>query len=168
MFSPRFNFPRFHFLGQGGDESAQTISYHDKRRRSPPRQFSFSYFKNTPKSRLYRAIRQGDVRANQKKAGADYRLKVGDILEVRGLKTEPTDLQKQKAPAIPGQKIAELEQAILYEDEDLLVLNKPAGLSVHKGTGVEYGLIETLQHLRPDCKDLELIHRLDKPTSVVC
>ncbi|MDR2212554.1 MAG: RluA family pseudouridine synthase [Pseudomonadales bacterium] len=117
--------------------------------------------KGTPKSLIYRIIRKGEVRVNGKRCKADYRVGAGDQVRV-----PPLQLQEAGAPPQPGEQLAALlRNCVLYEDADLLVLNKPAGLPVHGGTGVKLGLIEALKALRPEAPGLELVHRLDKGTS---
>lgn len=119
--------------------------------------------KGVPKSRLYRALRGGEVRVNKGRVGAEYRLKVGDVVRVPPLR------QSERAPKIDitqaSRRLQDLEQDIIHEDQDLLVLNKPSGIAVHGGSGVLLGIIETLRLLRPHSRMLELVHRLDRDTS---
>ena len=116
--------------------------------------------KDLPKSHLYRIIRKGEVRVNKKRAGPDYRLVEGDIIRVPPLRLNVT------TPAIPkATSIATLESQVLYEDAGLLVINKPSGMSVHGGSGISVGVIETMRAARPQQKFLELVHRLDRDTS---
>ncbi|WP_252176207.1 23S rRNA pseudouridine(955/2504/2580) synthase RluC [Endozoicomonas sp. 4G] len=117
--------------------------------------------KGVPKTRVYRIIRKGEVRVNKKRVTADYRLQDGDLLRV------PPVRVSEKAPkAAPGAVIAQkLEDAILYEDNSLIIINKPAGIAVHGGSGISYGVIETLRNIRPEARGLELVHRLDRDTS---
>lgn len=116
--------------------------------------------KDLPKSHLYRIIRKGEVRVNKKRQDPDYRLVEGDIVRVPPLRLTVT------TPAVPKTKsIAALEKQILYEDNGLLVVNKPSGLAVHGGSGISLGVIETLRASRPQQKFLELVHRLDRDTS---
>ncbi len=119
--------------------------------------------KGVPKTRLYRAIREGEVRVNKRRISADYRLKVGDLVRIPPLR------RPQEKPVIDIKKahrrLKDLEKEIIFEDQDILVLNKPAGLAVHGGSGVMLGVIETLRLLRPHAKMLELVHRLDRDTS---
>ena len=113
-----------------------------------------------PRSRVYRIIRKGEVRVNGRRAGPDTRLHTRDKIRI-----PPVHLLPRTDPARPMPDALELvRQAILYEDERVLVLNKPAGMAVHGGSGVSYGLIEALRALRPEEK-LELAHRLDRDTS---
>lgn len=116
--------------------------------------------KGVPKSRIYRLIRRGEVRINKKRCKPDQRLKAGDNVRI------PPIRQGEKGEiSIDRHGIAYLEGCILYEDSDLLVIDKPAGLAAHGGSGLHYGLIEALRALRPKEAYLELAHRIDKPTS---
>lgn len=114
-----------------------------------------------PKTRLYRAIRKGEVRVNKGRAKPDQRLHAGDAVRL------PPLAMRERAPsavAPPGWQ-QRLEGAVLYEDDRLIALNKPSGLAVHGGSGLNFGLIETLRAMRPQLKSLELVHRLDRETS---
>lgn len=123
--------------------------------------FLLGRLKGVPKTLIYRIIRKGEVRVNGKRAKPEQRLAAGDIVRV-----PPLRLPEQGAPALPGEQLQErLRAAILFEDEHLLVLNKPAGLPVHAGTGMKLGVIEALRAMYPDVPGLELVHRLDKGTS---
>jgi len=117
--------------------------------------------KGVPRTRLYRALRKGEVRVNRGRVRADYRLAAGDLVRIPPLYAPPPD-----APALaPAATLEELARRIVYEDDGLLVVNKPAGLAVHGGSGVRFGLIESLRQMRPDADYLELVHRLDRDTS---
>lgn len=117
--------------------------------------------KGAPKTLVYRIIRTGEVRINKKRAQASSRLQVGDLVRV-----PPVRLATATEPAKLGAGLAKLLQAaVIVETPDLIVLDKPAGLSVHGGSGVRLGLIEALRQLRPELSFLELVHRLDKDTS---
>ena len=94
--------------------------------------------KGVPKTRIYRALRKGEVRVNKGRVKADYRLQVGDIVRLPPLR-QP---QATKPAIVPHFWAAQLEQGLLYEDEGLLVFNKPAGLAVHGGSGLNFGMIE--------------------------
>jgi 23S rRNA pseudouridine955/2504/2580 synthase len=112
--------------------------------------------KGVPKSHLYKAIRGGQVRVNKGRVGADYRLAAGDVLRV-----PPLRLPDPGAPRpVPG-----AEFPVVFEDEALLVIDKPAGVAVHGGSGVSFGVIEQLRAARPGERFLELAHRLDRETS---
>lgn len=119
--------------------------------------------KGVPRTRIYRALRKGEVRVNKGRVKADYRVKAGDRVRIPPLRVPaPTD-----QPKAPQHWIKALEQRVLYEDAGLLVLNKPSGLAVHGGSGLNLGLIEVLRQQRPEEKHLELVHRLDRETSGV-
>ena len=116
--------------------------------------------KGVPRSRIYRMIRSGEVRINGGRSRPAYRLNPGDQVRIPPVREAPAS-----TPAFVGDRqLKALEEAILFEDSTLLVLNKPAGLAVHGGSGVAYGAIEALRRLRPR-SDLELVHRLDRDTS---
>jgi 23S rRNA pseudouridine955/2504/2580 synthase len=117
--------------------------------------------KGVPKTRLYRALRKGEIRINKGRVRADYRLVVGDQVRIPPLvRPEPGAV-----PTIPRYWSTVLQQRIVYEDGDLLVINKPSGLAVHGGSGLNFGLIECLRQTRPEDRYLELVHRLDRDTS---
>lgn len=113
--------------------------------------------KGVPKSHIYRILRSGEVRVNSGRAGPDYRVKPGDRLRI-----PPIRVAK---PAAKPPVRATFEPEVLYEDESLLVINKPAGVAVHGGSGVSHGIIEQLRAMRPAARFLELVHRLDRETS---
>jgi 23S rRNA pseudouridine955/2504/2580 synthase len=116
--------------------------------------------KGAPRSLIYRILRRGEVRVNKGRIRPDYRLKAGDMLRI------PPVRLAHRTPARPHSAVLErLGASILYEDPRILVLNKPAGLAVHGGSGVSYGVIEGLRALRPEQPYLELVHRLDRDTS---
>ncbi|PKO47527.1 MAG: RNA pseudouridine synthase [Betaproteobacteria bacterium HGW-Betaproteobacteria-22] len=118
--------------------------------------------KGVPKSHVYRILRSGEVRVNKKRIDADFRLSLGD--EVRVPPTRSSAVDKPESVAAVS---AKFDQAILYEDDAMLVINKPAGYAVHGGSGVSRGVIEQLRLERPRAKFLELVHRLDRETSGV-
>lgn len=114
---------------------------------------------NVPKSRVYRMLRSGEVRVNGGRKKPIYRLQAGDTVRIPPHRAGPV-----AAPNfISDGALADLEAAIVFEDEQLLVVNKPAGLAVHGGSGVSYGLIEAIRRIRGD--GVELAHRLDRDTS---
>jgi len=112
--------------------------------------------KGVPKSHVYRILRSGEVRVNKGRVGADYRLQMGDSVRVPPIRIA----EKVAGPAVPAR-----EFAIAYEDDALIVLDKPAGTAVHGGSGVSFGVIEQMRRARPLAKFLELAHRLDRETS---
>lgn len=111
--------------------------------------------KGVPKSHVYRILRSGEVRVNKGRIDQTYRLINGDIVRV-----PPLRLPEKTEVFVP-----KLEFPILFEDNDLLIIDKPAGVAVHGGSGVSYGVIEQLRAARPQAKFLELVHRLDRETS---
>lgn len=119
--------------------------------------FLFRQLKGVPKSHVYRILR-GEVRVNKKRVDQTYRLQDGDLLRIPPIRIA----EKAEVEFIPA-----VEFPILYEDEALLAVNKPAGTAVHGGSGVSFGVIEQLRRARPQAKFLELVHRLDRETSGV-
>ena len=117
--------------------------------------------KGVPKSHVYRILRSGEVRVNSGRVGPDYRLQPGDELRIPPVRVAARPLR------VAPPAYAKLEQAILFEDEQLLALNKPSGLAVHGGSGVNFGVVEQLRAQRSQSRFLELVHRLDRDTSGV-
>lgn len=114
-----------------------------------------------PKSLVYRILRKGEVRVNKGRIKPEYRLKEGDMLRI-----PPVRQAEKKAPGKASDKVLkQIESSILFEDKRIMVVNKPSGLAVHGGSGLSFGLIEALRELRPNDKQLELVHRLDRDTS---
>jgi 23S rRNA pseudouridine955/2504/2580 synthase len=123
--------------------------------------FLFTRLKGVPKSHVYRILRTGEVRRNGGRIRAQDRLDAGDRIRV-----PPIRLAEREAVAMPGKLLrSRIEPRILFEDAELLVINKPAGMAVHGGSGVSFGVIEALREIRPDARSLELVHRLDRDTS---
>lgn len=117
--------------------------------------------KGVPKTRVYRLLRKGEVRVNGGRIDAAYRLALGDEVRI-----PPVRQGEGAAPSQPAAALLErVERSVLVEDEQLLVLNKPAGIAVHGGSGIAHGVIEALRVLRPKAPFLELVHRLDRETS---
>ncbi|MDN3639729.1 23S rRNA pseudouridine(955/2504/2580) synthase RluC [Simiduia curdlanivorans] len=125
--------------------------------------YLMSRLKGVPKSRLYRLLRKGEVRVNKGRVKPEHKLQAGDLVRV------PPIRLAQEGDLVPiGAELAErLAQAIVFEDDWLIAINKPSGLAVHGGSGVQIGLIEALRQMRPEIKFLELVHRLDRETSGV-
>ena len=123
--------------------------------------FLLTLEKGVPKSRIYRAIRKGEVRVNKGRIKQTYRIQAGDSIRVPPLRTS----EKNKIKTVSDRFRQQLSEAVLFEDDELLVLNKPAGISVHAGSNIPQGLIEALRIVRSDMPYLELIHRLDRDTS---
>ncbi|MES2217054.1 MAG: RluA family pseudouridine synthase [Pseudomonadota bacterium] len=124
--------------------------------------FLMNYLKTLPKTRLYRLLRKGEIRVNKKRIAPSYRLQAGDLIRLPPMQLDP----KPALAATPSARlVALLRDSILYEDNDLLIINKPAGIPVHGGTNVSLGVIEALRIIYPTLKHLELAHRLDRDTS---
>jgi 23S rRNA pseudouridine955/2504/2580 synthase len=122
--------------------------------------FLMRHFKTVPRSRVYRLLRKGEVRVNRKRVDAEYRIQEGD--EVR---LPPVRIDAEATPGRPSSSLLELiEGAVIFQDRHLLVINKPAGVAVHGGSGMSFGVIEALRASRPR-ETLELVHRLDRDTS---
>lgn len=123
--------------------------------------FLIARLKGVPKSRIYRIVRKGEVRVNKGRVDIKYRLVTGDIVRIPPVRVAERDEEAY----VPQGLQALLQQGILFEDDGFLIVNKPAGYSVHGGSGVGSGIIEGLRLIRPDAHFLELVHRLDKDTS---
>ena len=123
--------------------------------------FLRTQLKGVPKTLIYRILRKGEVRVNKGRIKPEYKLQAGDVVRAPPLRLAERD---EPVPLAQG-LLDRLEAAIVYEDKALIVLNKPAGIAVHGGSGLSFGVIEALRQLRPDAKELELVHRLDRDTS---
>lgn len=123
--------------------------------------FLVTHLKGVPKSAIYKILRKGEVRVNKKRVKPVYKLQMDDLIRIPPIKVA------EREEFVPKNldKISALEDAILFEDQYLIVINKPSGMAVHGGSGLSYGLIEALRVLRPQEKNLELVHRLDRDTS---
>jgi 23S rRNA pseudouridine955/2504/2580 synthase len=117
--------------------------------------------KGVPKSHIYRILRTGEIRVNKGRVGADTRLVLGDVVRV-----PPVRVAKPAATSRLAPKVAS-KVSVLYEDDAIVAIDKPAGLAVHGGSGIAFGLIEQLRASRRDARFLELVHRLDRDTSGV-
>ena len=117
--------------------------------------------KGVPKSHIHRIIRAGEVRLNKKRCKPDSRIQTGDLLRIPPVHTA----EKQRSSENRAQAVPAREFDIIYEDDALLVIDKPAGTAVHGGSGVSFGVIEQIRRARPEARYLELVHRLDKDTS---
>ena len=123
--------------------------------------FLLGHLKGVPRTLVYRILRKGEVRVNKGRAKPEHKLTVGDVVRI-----PPLHLPEADAPAKASDNLLEvLESRILFEDQYLIAINKPAGLAVHGGSGIRLGLIEALRQMRPQEKMLELVHRLDRDTS---
>ena len=123
--------------------------------------FLLKTLKGVPKSMIYRLLRKGEIRANKKRTKPEYKIQDEDIIRVAPIRiSENTNEVSTKLNIV-----ANLEKQILFEDDRLIVINKPSGMAVHGGSGLSFGLIEAIRALRPDARMLELVHRLDRDTS---
>ncbi|HDL1135639.1 TPA: 23S rRNA pseudouridine(955/2504/2580) synthase RluC [Mannheimia haemolytica] len=124
--------------------------------------FLLAKLKGVPKSLIYRIVRKGEARVNKGRNKPEYKLQPDDLVRVPPVRVA----EKNEAPiSTKLNKVAELESQILYEDESMLVINKPSGIAVHGGSGLSFGVIEALRALRPQARFLELVHRIDRDTS---
>lgn len=122
--------------------------------------FLITHLKGVPKTHIYRIIRKGEVRVNKGRVKQTTRLQEGDSIRI-----PPIRQSENASESLDGSRYAFLSKAILFEDDALLVLNKPSGMAVHAGSGIKVGVIEALRALRTDLKYIELVHRLDRETS---
>jgi 23S rRNA pseudouridine955/2504/2580 synthase len=121
--------------------------------------FLVKHLKGVPKSHIYRLLRSGQVRVNSGRKKPHYKLQAGDILRIPPVRiTENQDYQ------IPESVIQLLKNAIVFENDDIVAINKPSGIAVHKGSGLPFGVIEAFRQMNPE-QPLELVHRLDRETS---
>lgn len=123
--------------------------------------FLLRILKDAPRSLVYRILRSGEVRVNSGRVTPEYRLVEGDRIRVPPVRVKP-----REQSTAPSRSLRDfVAAAIIHEDRDLIVVNKPAGVAVHGGSGLSFGVIEALRAQRPELKELELVHRLDRETS---
>ncbi len=147
------NNPAVQFITISDDEAGQRID-----------NFLLARLKGVPKSMIYRIVRKGEVRVNKGRIKVEYKLVAGDVVRVPPVRVA----EREETPVSAKlDKVAALADCILYEDDHLLILNKPSGTAVHGGSGLSFGVIEGLRALRPEARFLELVHRLDRDTSGV-
>ncbi len=139
--------PQVRFVDVDADEAGQRLD-----------NYLLRICKGVPKSHIYKAIRSGQVRVNKGRSAVTYRLQSGDVVRVPPMRMAPQQAQTFARP---------VHFPVVYEDDGLLVIDKPAGVAVHGGSGVSSGVIEQLRAARPDERFLELVHRLDRDTSGV-
>lgn len=142
------------------NKSVQIIEIKEEKAGQRLDNWLFNLFKGVPKSRIYRAIRKGEVRINKKRTKAEYKLKLADQVRVPPLHTTKATV----ITTIKPNTVKWLFERIIYEDQHLLILNKPAGLAVHGGSKIDFGVIDILRQGKPE-QNFELVHRLDKDTS---
>jgi 23S rRNA pseudouridine955/2504/2580 synthase len=122
--------------------------------------FLMRHFKTVPRSRVYRLLRKGEVRVNRKRVDAEYRIQEGDEVRLPPVRIDAGGELRQPSSSL----LDLLERAVIFQDKHLLVIDKPAGVAVHGGSGMSFGVIEALRASRPR-ETLELVHRLDRDTS---
>ncbi len=123
--------------------------------------FLSNHLKGVPRNRLHRLCRKGEVRVNKGRVKSSYRLKLGDMVRIPPVRIEA----KGEVLPPPSGVLQRIQSAILYEDPELIVIDKPSGMAVHGGSGLSFGVIEALRAARPQEKFMELVHRLDRDTS---
>ena len=123
--------------------------------------FLFKHLQNVPRTRVYRIIRKGEVRVNKKRCKPEYKLEAGDVVRIPPIQLEPVSDGK---PQPPASLLKQLEDRTLFQNPHLIIVDKPAGVAVHAGSGVSFGVIDAMRALHPD-EDIELVHRLDRDTS---
>jgi len=123
--------------------------------------FLLNFLRDVPRTRVYRMLRKGEVRINKKRADPGYRLQENDQIRI-----PPVYQGEKPVSARPSDSLQDLlAERILFENDQLMIVNKPAGVPVHGGTGLKLGMIDALRHMFPTIKHLELAHRLDRETS---
>ena len=140
---------RVEFVTVGPEQGGQRID-----------NFLLRHLKGVPRTLIYRILRKGEVRVNKGRIKADYRVQAGDEIRIPPIRRSS---EEKRPPS--SRSVATLSDRILYEDERIIVINKPAGMAVHGGSGVSHGVIEAMRHWRQDLHYLELVHRLDRETS---
>src|ERR1700694_2358569 len=127
--------------------------------------FLMRHFKSVPRSRVYRLLRKGEVRVNRKRVDAEYKIAEGDEVRLPPVRIDAGDEAGGGGAGRPSPSLLELiEGAVIFQDKHVMVLDKPAGVAVHGGSGMSFGVIEALRASRPR-ETLELVHRLDRDTS---
>jgi len=152
---------------EGAPATVQLVSVDEGSEGQRLDNFLVKVLKGAPKTLVYRIIRSGEVRVNKGRAAADTRLALGDVVRVPPLRlSDKAKLPSTEAAhAAEAAKVPAREFPVIFEDDWLIAIDKPAGVAVHGGSGVSFGVIEQLRQSRPQAKFLELVHRLDKETS---
>src|ERR1700678_4370935 len=147
-----------HLLGPKSPLTLRTVTADEAGQRID--NFLMRHFKTVPRSRVYRLLRKGEVRVNRKRVDAEYRIQEGDEVRLPPVRIDAGGEIRQPSSSL----LDLLERAVIFQDKHLLVLDKPAGVAVHGGSGMSFGVIEALRASRPR-ETLELVHRLDRDTS---
>ncbi len=146
---------RSDFFAESNQTSIQFVTISENEEGQRIDNYLFKFCKGVPKSHIYRILRSGEVRVNKKRVDQTYRLMSNDVIRI-----PPIRIAERPKKFIPSARFD-----VLFEDEFLLIINKPAGIAVHGGSGVDFGVVEQIRSSRPELKFLELVHRLDKETS---
>src|ERR1700723_4726985 len=147
-----------HLLGPKSPLMMRTVTADEAGQRID--NFLMRHFKTVPRSRVYRLLRKGEVRVNRKRVDAEYRIQEGDEVRLPPVRIDAGGEIRQPSSSL----LDLLERAVIFQDKHLLVIDKPAGVAVHGGSGMSFGVIEALRASRPR-ETLELVHRLDRDTS---
>ncbi len=144
---------------QTNKNSASLVTIKDEQAGQRIDNFLLKHLKGVPKSHVYRLLRSGQVRVNSGRKKPHYKLQAGDTLRV-----PPVRISENRNSTAPDSVIQTLKDAVLFENDDIIAINKPSGIAVHKGSGLRFGVIEAFRQINPE-QPLELVHRLDRETS---
>lgn len=144
---------------QVSNNSASLITINDDQAGQRIDNFLLKHLKGVPKSHVYRLLRSGQVRVNSGRKKPEYKLQSGDILRV-----PPVRISENEDSQVPDSVLQMLRESILFENDDIIAINKPSGIAVHKGSGLRFGVIEAFRQIYPE-QTIELVHRLDRETS---
>ena len=142
--------PRVQFIQLSDEESGQRLD-----------NYLMRILGGVPKTRIYKAIRTGEVRVNKGRAKAERKLNAGDVIRIPPISVAV----REEGTRVPDRWSQRIDRSIIHNDSELMVIDKPTGLAVHGGSGVQFGLIESLRQMFPDQRYMELVHRLDRDTS---
>ncbi len=144
---------------QVSDNSVSQVTINENQAGQRIDNFLVKHLKGVPKSHVYRLLRSGQVRINSGRKKPHYKLQAGDILRV-----PPVTISENEDDQVPDSVLLILKKSILFENDDIIAINKPSGIAVHKGSGLRFGVIEAFRQIYPE-QTLELVHRLDRETS---
>jgi 23S rRNA pseudouridine955/2504/2580 synthase len=144
---------------QTSKSSASLVTINDAQSGQRIDNFLVKHLKGVPKSHVYQLLRSGQVRINSGRIKPHYKLQTGDILRI-----PPVRMNQDQDSLVPESVVQALKNAIIFENNDIIAINKPSGIAVHKGSGLHFGVIEAFRQIAPE-QPLELVHRLDRDTS---
>ena len=144
---------------QVSDNSVSMMTINDDQAGQRIDNFLVKHLKGVPKSHVYRLLRSGQVRVNSGRKKPHYKLQSGDSLRIPPVRVSENDDEQ-----VPDSVLETLKQSIVFENDDIIAINKPSGIAVHKGSGLRFGVIEAFRQIYPE-QTLELVHRLDRETS---